>query len=268
MKTLKPTPYPRGYEKQFEKMLGSMVDAMVQQYENQTFKKLNQRTIKKFEDAQIGNWASVFTKLDKAAQRKLKKRFNNKRLRRLVRKHLTALNKQNQRNFYERAEDEIGIPMQQLIAREGLTPEINALMLETEQWIQKLRDDTLEEFAANSLRIMAKGVDYETALNEYRDEGNKRKNHAQFIARNQISTFNGLSNKLRYQKLGITQAVWVTARDERVRECHKVRDGKVYDLDKGLYSSCDGKTLFPGLDYNCRCIAKPIIPAEEGDENG
>lgn len=262
-KKLRGPAYPRGFEKQFEKLLGAMVGAMVEQYENQTLKKLNQGTIAKFEDAQVGNYAAVFNKLDGAARRKLLKRFNNKRIKRLVRKNLTSLNKQNQLNFYGEVEKQIGISVQQLINEEGLTPEMNALMLETERWVLRLRDETLQDFAATALRVMATGADYETVLNEYREEGNKRKNHAQFIARNQISTFNGISNKLRYQKLGIQEAEWVTAADERVRKCHKARNGKTFDLSKGLYSSCDGKWLLPGVDYNCRCISRPIIPQDE-----
>ena len=40
-------------------------------------------------------------------------------------------------------------------------------------------------------------------------------------------------------------------------------DGKKFKINEGLYSSCDGKTLLPGMDYNCRCIMKPIIPDDE-----
>jgi len=80
------------------------------------------------------------------------------------------------------------------------------------------------------------------------------------IARTQISTFNSLTSKARAQNLGITTAIWKASSDERVRPCHQARDGKEYLLSEGLYSSCDGKTLQAGTDYNCRCTAIMKIP--------
>ena len=93
----------------------------------------------------------------------------------------------------------------------------------------------------------------------------KRKNHAKFTARNQIGNFNSLTTKIRAQNLGITQAIWRTSRDERVRPCHHARRDKVFDLDKGLYSSCDQLWLLPGVDFQCRCDYELIIPEDDED---
>ena len=153
-----------------------------------------------------------------------------------------------------------------MIKREGLTPQYNALLEETIAWTEKNFDDTLQYMTNNTLRLMAEGSTIEEIEKGYKLEKSKRVNDAKFIARNQLSTYNGMQNKVRYQKLGIQKARWQTAEDERVRRCHAVRNDKVYDIDKGLYSSCDGKTLHPGQDYNCRCVAIPILPGEE-EEN-
>lgn len=289
---MRPVFYPRAFERKFSKLTVAMVDAMIKQYENATFKKLNKSTIEKFADCkiyingefgigvkniseigfndkflgfcdvQIGNWASIFKGLDAPAQRAIRKRFSNQRLNKLVGDILINMNKVNQRAFYSDLESQVGISMQQLIKQEGLAPQMNALILETQEWVNKLRDDVLQEFAASSLHIMATGASYEEVLNNYREEGKKRKNHAEFIARNQISTFNGLSNKLRYQKNGIVRGEWVTAGDERERPAHHDRNGKIFELSEGCYSALDGKHLIPGVDYNCRCATKPIL---EGD---
>jgi SPP1 gp7 family putative phage head morphogenesis protein len=81
----------------------------------------------------------------------------------------------------------------------------------------------------------------------------QRKGHAKMIARTQISTINSLTSKIRAQNLGITKAIWVSARDERTRASHASRDGKEFELSEGLYDSIDGKTLLPGIDFQCRC---------------
>lgn len=271
-----PPPYPRGYETQFAKLLENMTKAMSKQFKNQTLNQLNKGTIEKFdgskfEDAQTGNYANVFVTLSRRARSKLLKRFSNKRVNKEVRKILDALTKANQKTFYNNTQDAIGISAEEMTKQEGLSPEMNALILETQLWVQKQRDDAITYFTNNTLRVMASGADFEQVIGAYDVEAGKQEEKARFIARNQLANFNGMSNKIRYQKLGITQAVWVTAKDERVRPApgkksnsnHRDRDGKVYDLDKGAYSSKDGKWLQPGQDFNCRCIARPIIPSEE-----
>lgn len=217
-----------------------------------------------FRDAkQVGNYAAVFLRLNQRAQRKLLKRFDDKRIEKMARQILRKVNRRNAQQFYGRVEDAIGVSAKELMADEGLTYKINALELETAQWAKKLRDETLEVFTANSLRVMAEGGGLEDVLATFSDLEEKRKNHAKMVARTQIANFNSLLGKARAQNIGIQKAVWVTSRDERVRRCHQVRNGKEFDLSKGLYSSCDGKWLLPGTDYNCRCTYRYVIPDDE-----
>jgi SPP1 gp7 family putative phage head morphogenesis protein len=156
-------------------------------------------------------------------------------------------------------ESALGINIKQLIQKEAMSPTINALMIETAQWAKRLRDETLQNFTANTLRSMALGNTIDGVLKEFDLSKSKQKNSAKFVARNQLSNFNGILTKLRFQKVGIEQGEWVTTEDDKVRKCHKARNGKIFDLSKGCYSSCDGKWLYPGTDYNCRCIMKAII---------
>ncbi len=262
-KEVKSAPYPKGLERQFAAMAKEMIAAMADTFENQTFKQLGKGDVEKFSDAKTGNYANVFLGLSKKAQRSILNRFNDDRLDKIVKDFLNKVNKANQKSTYESAVSALGIDSKALIAKEALTPEFNALTAETQVWIKKLRDETLEQFQANSLRAMTMGLDLDGVIGEFDLVKSKRKNAAELTARTQIASYNGLATKLRAQNLGITQAVWVTARDERARQCHKVRDGKVYDLDTGLFSSCDGKTLYPGTDFNCRCTSKNIIETGE-----
>ena len=262
-KELKAAPYPRGLEKQFESLMRDMTEATVKQYRNETFKKLNKGTVEKFEDAQVGNWASIFSTLSNRAKAKIHKRFNKKRIRDRVSQILKSLNKSNQEVVFNEVEKSVGINANELIKTEGLKPQTNALIEESIEWVNRNLDETLSDLSANSLRIMAEGKPVEEVLEGFEQIANKRVESSKFVARNQIANFNSLTNKIRYQNLGITEAVWSTARDERVRPCHQVREGKKFKINEGLYSSCDGKTLLPGMDYNCRCIMKPIIPDDE-----
>jgi SPP1 gp7 family putative phage head morphogenesis protein len=56
---------------------------------------------------------------------------------------------------------------------------------------------------------------------------------AQLIARDQTLTLNGQLNRSRQQAAGIAEYVWVTSRDERVREEHQVLDGRTFSWAVG-----------------------------------
>jgi len=91
----------------------------------------------------------------------------------------------------------------------------------------------------------------------------KRKNHAKFVAQNQIQNFNSLTTNIRAKNVGVTKGVWRTTGDEKVRDSHRDRDGKTFDLAEGLYSSIDGLYLQPATDFNCRCYCDYVLEDEE-----
>jgi len=255
---------PKSEIRQFGNAIEYMVDQMSKRWRTQILKELNQDTISKFSDAQqTGNFAKIFLALAARVRRKLLKQFDDKRIEDLAKKYTSKVDNRNRAEFYRRAEEKIGISREELEATEGLTSQINAYKLETMQWIKKMRDDTLQQWTSQTLRQMAEGKGLPEILEQFDGMVEQRKGHAKMIARTQISTFNSLTSKARAQNLGITKAIWKTASDERVRTCHQARDGKEYLLSEGLYSSCDGKTLLPGTDYNCRCTAIMIIPEME-----
>ena len=258
-----PSP-PKRFERQFSEAMVFMVVQIAQRFKNQTLLNLTKKSIEKFEDAdQVGNSSRIFLTMANRVKRKLKKQFTNGRIENISNDIIGRSNRFNQDRVYASASPSLGIEPAALIAKEGLTPQINALMLETSQWAKKLRDDTLEHFTANTLRGMALGKSIGEIISEFDAEALKVKSKARFIARNQIANFNGISTKIRAQKLGMKEAIWVTARDERVRPCHMVRDGKKFLLSEGLFSSCDNKTLMPGQDFQCRCTMRIIVPEAE-----
>lgn len=239
-----------------------MVKIMSERFRNQAIRGLQASTVEKFADAQPGNFAKVFLKLAGEVQAKMLAQFGDDRIEDMVNKILRKVDKRGRDEFYARIEKTVGINSKELAATEGMKATTNALMLETSQWVKKLRDETLELYTANTLRAMTLGTGLEGILAEFDGMEEKRKNHAKFTARNQINSYNSISTKIRAQNLGITQAKWVTAHDERVRPSHAERNGKEFYLDKGLYSSMDDKYLLPGTDYQCRCTYTLILPEE------
>lgn len=268
---------PKSEMREFGQAIKHMVDQMAKRFRNQVLDELNKSTIEKFEttdsamviagvkfaDAQTGNFARVFLKMAARVRRKLFRQFDDKRLEKIARQYTGRVNRRNASEFYSRVSKRIGISQQELEATEGLTSQINAFQLETAQWIKKMRDDTMAQWTSNTLRDMAEGKTLPEILSQFDGMIEKRNRHAEMVARTQISTFNSLVSKTRARNLGIEKAVWVTSKDERVRSSHAARDGKEFDLADGLFSSTDGKTLLPGVDYQCRCDYRMIIPGME-----
>lgn len=76
---------------------------------------------------------------------------------------------------------------------------------------------------------------------------------AKLIARTETSKFNAELNKIRQQQAGVTEYIYMTSHDERVRDLHRRHDGKTFKWDT---PPADGH---PGTAPNCRCIARGIV---------
>jgi uncharacterized protein with gpF-like domain len=271
--TIKAPEPPRSEIRQFGNAIEYMVDQMAQRWRTQIFKELNQDTVAKFSDAaQSGNFAVIFLAMAARVQRKLLKQFDTKRLNKMTNKYTNQVNRRNKSEFYRRASSAIGIDREELEATEGLTFQINAFQAETQQWVKKTRDDTLQMWTSNTLRQMAEGKGLPEILSQFDGMVEQRKNHAKMVARTQIATFNSLTTKARAQNLGITRAIWRSAKDERVRgnpsgkypnakPSHFALEGVEFDLAKG--APINGQFLLPGTSYNCRCDYELIIPEME-----
>jgi len=258
---------PLREDKQAERELGKAIESMVKgmssQWKNMVLKAMTAETIGKFADAkQIGNFASVFDALSRAANNSLLKKYSDGRIGKLIKKILMSVERKNANALYTQVEGITGINATQLYNEEGLKSTINAYLAETEAWVSKLRDDTLQMYSTNVLRAMSLGQGIDDIMKQFDGMAEKRQGHARMVARTQVATFNSLMNKTRAQNLGVEEAVWISGGDARVRKSHRDRDGKKFRLDKGLYSSIDKKWLLPGTDYQCRCTYRMIIPGE------
>lgn len=89
------------------------------------------------------------------------------------------------------------------------------------------------------------------------ERGNVSQSRAELIARDQTLKLNGNITQIRQQAAGITSYTWSTSNDERVRDEHRALEGQVFTW--GNPPSVGA----PGEDFQCRCIAVPIIEGLE-----
>lgn len=75
------------------------------------------------------------------------------------------------------------------------------------------------------------------------------------MGRTEVNNLNRDLNAVLATNLGAKKCEWVTSGDERVRESHRLLDGKIFDYDN---------LPMEYNDYNCRCNLLPIIESIEG----
>jgi SPP1 gp7 family putative phage head morphogenesis protein len=162
-----------------------------------------------------------------------------------------------------------------------LRDQANSFVSQNASLITKLSEDAIADIEGTMQRGLSSGLRVEEMRKQILERVEVSKKKAQFIARDQVASFNGQLTRLRQEDLGISRYVWRTSRDERVRgrpaglypkakPSHWVMEGKLcswenatiyYDADGNVRkrSSIGGPNKHPGEDFNCRCTAEAHI---------
>ena len=158
----------------------------------------------------------------------------------------------------------IGVDLKNVIAGENLTEFVEMQVIQNAELIKSVPQDAIEDIRRIVLNGLSEGKRHEeiTKLISGNAKGTtftKMNNRIKTIARTEVAKLNSQITNKRLTNLGIQRAVWDATNDSRTRACHRARDGKEYDIAKGLFSTCDGLTIQPGQEINCRCVAVPIV---------
>lgn len=117
---------------------------------------------------------------------------------------------------------------------------------------QKVQENVIQGYRAENLIkdiIAERGVSYRKA---------------KFLAKQETSLMVSKYRQIRYEEVGINNYQWSTSRDNRVRHDHRELNGKVFSFSQPpIVDKHTGKRANPGEDYNCRCVAIPIIKTAE-----
>lgn len=108
--------------------------------------------------------------------------------------------------------------------------------------------------AANS------GMRVETLAKRLEERYRVTRSRARLIARDQTLKTNADLSRLRQERVGVTRYRWSTSRDDRVRDHHRRLEGTVHDYSDPPVTNDQGDRNNPGEDYQCRCVAVPILP--------
>jgi SPP1 gp7 family putative phage head morphogenesis protein len=175
-------------------------------------------------------------------------------------------------DFSEKAMDSADFQMRESLKQSGFTVEFKmtaaandayqATIGENVGLIKSVAAEHLQEVEGLVMRSVTQGRKLDELTTELEQRYQVTKRRAALIARDQNNKATATITKVRQQGLGITQARWMhSAGGKKPRQSHVSANGKLYDVDKGMY--IDGAWIRPGELINCRCISQSVIPGFE-----
>ena len=162
----------------------------------------------------------------------------------------------------------------------GIAPAIERFQKDNASLITRMHERTKDQIREVVDTAWTSGARVEQIRAQVQERFEVSKSRAELIARDQVLKLNGQITKQRQQSAGVRFYIWTTAGDERVRGSpsapkskrdHYHLDGTTQSWDVPPVVAEDGTTAHPGVDYQCRCIAFPVLDlgeAEPGADEG
>lgn len=175
----------------------------------------------------------------------------------------------NERQYEKTINSVLGVDV--FLEEPWLKNQLELFANQNAQLITNMTDNEMERVSGIVQRGLQEGSSYESITENIEKSFGITRRHAKLIARDQTSKLNGSLTKLRQQEVGITEYMWQTSGDDRVRADHRVLDGKICrwddptvfkDPDTGKWvkrSTIGGTNVHTSQDVNCRCVPIPII---------
>lgn len=117
--------------------------------------------------------------------------------------------------------------------------------------IIRLRERVLSNtFAGNRAQSLVEMIEHDFGMSE---------NKAKFLARQETALLMSQFREERFKSAGVQKYRWSTSGDSRVRERHKALQGQIFTWDNPPIIDEAGHRGHPGQDFNCRCIAIPLV---------
>lgn len=125
--------------------------------------------------------------------------------------------------------------------------------------IKSIASQHLAQVQGDVMRSVASGRDLGALTKTLQESYGVTKRRAATIARDQNNKATATMTRVRQHELGITEAVWMhSSGGKHPRPEHVAANGKRYPIAKGMF--LEGKWTWPGVEINCRCVSKSVIP--------
>jgi SPP1 gp7 family putative phage head morphogenesis protein len=189
----------------------------------------------------------------------LAREFDTARLERMARTAATATSDHQKREIRKQMVATVGVDPG--FRDQNLRARINTFTAENVALIKSVPQKYLAEVRTTVLSGVRDGARASEIADDLEERFEVSESRALLIARDQIGKFNGELNEMRQTELGVSQYVWRTSEDQRVRDTHSELDGETFEWDDppmggGTSEDEEGN---PGSGIQCRCWADPVL---------
>jgi SPP1 gp7 family putative phage head morphogenesis protein len=138
---------------------------------------------------------------------------------------------------------------------------LSAIVHENVQLIKSIPQEYLGRIEQATMRSVAAGRDLHQLYQDIQKTYQLTKKRAELIARDQNFKATGQLQKVRFQELGIEEAIWRHSHAGREpRPSHVKNDGQRYKVSTGWFDPEVKQHITPGFLINCRCYSVPVLP--------
>lgn len=149
------------------------------------------------------------------------------------------------------------IPLASAAGADGL---IETWVADNVSLITSLGSDVLDEVEALVLNAATGGQPTLSLLDDIQARFGVSYSRASLIARDQTAKLSSQITQARHTAYGIEEYQWSTSGDARVRQKHASLDGRIFTWAEGAPGG-----IHPGTDFQCRCVARPVLPGDDRD---
>lgn len=194
---------------------------------------------------------------------------------------VNKINETNKNRFLNTANKAFGVDLTNVINENSLNEVVALQKQKNKVLIKSIPEEFFKEVEMIVSNGLTSGLRHEEIAIQLKgikgitSTFGKLENRVKMIARNEVSSINANLNQARYENVGISIYEWQSSNDERTRPSHESLDGKICsyrdatvyadsidEAAKGKWkkrSSIGAVEKNVGIDFNCRCVAVPII---------
>jgi SPP1 gp7 family putative phage head morphogenesis protein len=216
-------------------------------------------------DAAVDDIRAIFDKIRIGFARS----FPESAIDRLAKDQADVIDTINHKTFRNQTKTVLGVDP--TFAEPWLADEIQAFVHENASLIKTIPIEHLSDIEQMIFRESRRGASPGQIRAKLTELFGAADRSAALIARDQISKFNGRLSELRQTAAGVTDYIWRTVEDGRVRSLanssgyssHARLNGEKFSWKNPPITVFKGKRAgernHPGQDINCRCYAEPVL---------
>lgn len=258
--------YPQGIEREFQRVTNAYIRLV-----NQVMKKhlpeirkaaAAERDAKRRQD-DVGDLMKAVEKAFRAMGEELDRSTAKFGLRQKLEDLATMTRKLSIQEWKREVKATLGIDLlDDYYLGEFYRQQIQSWVEENVGLIKSLPQETLTEMQNIVSQGFKTGKSVTSIVGDIRTTYGIKKSSARLLARDQLGKLNSQLTRQQQTDAGVSEYVWSTSKDSRVRDSHRSLDGQTFKWSDPPVVTPPGKPVrrcHPGEDYQCRCVALPVF---------